>query len=108
MLAPLHPAAPRRRHGSAIAAPLPVRQAAHADLFGRPCRCRRCQLEASLPQEAAAQLAGVYDAAQGPWQERLQALLQGAEQAGDEETAEGLAELQVRARRALQGIACVA
>lgn len=80
---------------SAIAAPLAARQEAHLELFGRPCRCSRCSLEATLPAEASQQLQSVYDKAQGEWPQRLQATLEAADEAGAEQTAELLAELQV-------------
>uniref|UniRef100_A0A383VNI3 SET domain-containing protein n=1 Tax=Tetradesmus obliquus TaxID=3088 RepID=A0A383VNI3_TETOB len=80
--------------GSVIAAPLAARQAAHEELFGRPCRCSRCSLEATLPQETAQQLQALHAAADGEWPQRLQAALEGAEETDPEETAELLAELQ--------------
>ncbi|KAF6265159.1 hypothetical protein COO60DRAFT_1697986 [Scenedesmus sp. NREL 46B-D3] len=80
--------------GSVIAAPLAARQAAHAELFGRPCRCSRCTLEATLPQETAQQLQALHDRAEGEWPQRLQAALEGAEGSDPEETAELLADLQ--------------
>jgi hypothetical protein len=80
---------------SVIAAPLAARQAAHAELFGRPCRCSRCTLEATLPQETAQQLQALHDRAESEWPQRLQAALEAAEDADPEETAEVLADLQV-------------
>jgi hypothetical protein len=80
---------------SVIAAPLAARQAAHQELFGRPCRCNRCTLESTLPQEAAQQLQALHGRAEGEWPQRLQAALEGADERDDEETAELLAELQV-------------
>jgi hypothetical protein len=80
-----------------VAAPLATRQAAHEELFGRPCRCSRCTLEATLPQEAAQQLQALHDRAESEWPQRLQAALEGAEEADPEETAELLAGLQVGA-----------
>lgn len=80
---------------SVIAAPLAARQAAHDELFGRPCRCSRCSLEATLPQETVQQLQALHAAADSEWPQRLQAALEGAEEADPEETAELLAELQV-------------
>lgn len=80
-----------------MAAPVGVRQAAHMDLFGRPCCCRRCSLEQQLPAETIEQLQAVYDASQGDWPRRLQAALEGSGVEGQEEaSAEALAELQVR------------
>jgi hypothetical protein len=49
---------------SAIAQPLAARQAAHWELFGRPCCCNRCTLEQQLSPEAAAELQAVADKAQ--------------------------------------------
>jgi hypothetical protein len=58
--APRPPPPPR----SLITAPLAARQSAHLELFGRPCRCRRCSLEQELPAEAAATLQDIADKAQ--------------------------------------------
>jgi hypothetical protein len=81
---------------SVIAAPLAARQAAHEELFGRPCRCSRCTLESTLPQERAQQLQSLHQRADSEWPLRLQAALEAAEEADPEETAELLADLQVR------------
>lgn len=52
---------------SVVTAPLAARQSAHLELFGRPCRCRRCTAEQELPAEVAAELQSVADKAQvGP------------------------------------------
>jgi hypothetical protein len=78
-----------------IAAPLAARQAAHEELFGRPCRCSRCSLEATLSQETAQQLQALHDKAESEWPQRLQSALEAAEETDPEETAEVLAGLQV-------------
>lgn len=88
--------------GGAIAAPLAERQAAHLELFGRPCACRRCKLEAELPPDAQRRLRAVYDDAQGAWPERLRELLERAAAAAEdgsdadaqEAAADALADLQ--------------
>lgn len=60
----LHQTTKSNQTHSTITAPLPARQSAHLELFGRPCSCRRCSVEASLPPELAAELQALADRAQ--------------------------------------------
>jgi hypothetical protein len=82
--------------GADVMAPLGERTAASLKLFGHPCSCKRCQAEAQLPQEVAQQLRGAWEAAQGEWQDALEA-------AAQDQDLEALAELQVCVEREGEG-----
>lgn len=83
-----------------IAAPVSVRQQQVQQLLGCQCGCRRCQLEASLPDDVTEMVTSIYHQASAGWASRMQDAVVGSDAAA-------LTELQVSAIVQTSRLACL-